>query len=140
MNFEILAIMIGAVYSGSSCISPDIPFNLGTWLFCGGIGCIAASMLTIFCELNENIGWLVTVAILKICFMIAWFIIGVNLMLTIVTIDVCNKQNCAIYVMSIIYLVYLAVSFFGIPIVIMRERELLLCENEKTPHLARCKI
>ncbi len=120
---DILAIILGAVYSGSSCVSPNVSFDLGKWLLYGGIGSLAASILMLFFGANAKINCFITAAILKICFMIAWFIVGVCLMLTVVMMDVCKQQNYTVYVMSIIYLVYLALSFFGTPIVIVRERE-----------------
>jgi len=102
---DIIAIIIGAVYSGTFCVYPTISFDLGKWLLYGGIGNLVACFLLGFVAVL-SFSDSIKIALAKILFCIAWFIVGV-MIISQVSPD-CAKFNYTVYVMAIIYLVFLA--------------------------------
>ena len=68
---DLLAIIFGAVFSGTACQSPLISFDLAKWLLYGGVASAAASFAIFLLLVNQQSDLFVKLAIAKIFFMAA---------------------------------------------------------------------
>ena len=118
---DVLAIILGAIYSGVACQSSHVSFDLGKWLLYGGIGNLAGSFVLGVLAANKQVDLFVKLAVAKILFIFAWFIVGVVIITTVTA--ACKDDNYTIYVMSIVYLVFLALVAIGTNIVIVKENK-----------------